>query len=290
MKVAIVGLGLIGGSLGLDLKKNGFASRLLGVDSNPMHADQALRFGLVDEIVSIEEAGSADLLALSIPVDGIARILPGILDRVKPGTTVFDLGSTKEKIGLAVSAHPKRLQFVPTHPMAGTENSGPEAAFHGLFTGKTVVLCDVEKSGGTHLERVLALYASLGMRVVRMKSDEHDLHAAYVSHLSHISSFVLANTVLEKEKDAGAIFDLAGSGFESAVRLAKSSPEMWEPIFAENLEPVLASLDAYLVHLEAFRDSLRERRFADTRKLMKNANAIRQVLSALGKRVSGALK
>lgn len=283
MKVSIVGLGLIGGSLALDLRKSGFAHQILGVELNPAHQEQAKNRGLVDEITDITKAlQQADLLVLTVPVDIILKMLPGLLDQVGPQTTITDMGSTKAAICASVKNHPKREQYVATHPMAGTEHSGPLAAVRDLFANRTAVICDAECSTAVHLRKIDEMYDALKMRKTYMNASAHDLHAAYVSHLSHISSFVLANTVLDKERDVKAIFDLAGGGFESTVRLAKSSPEMWLPIFQQNSEHIIAALQAYIDHLQVFHQSLVEKRPVDTRNQMKQANEIRRVLQNIG--------
>lgn len=288
MKVTFVGLGLIGGSLALDLREAGFATHLLGVDANAQNAATALELGLVDHLESLESAvPQSDLVVLSVPVGAISRLLPKVLSLAGERTTVTDMGSTKESICAAVQGHSKRAQFVASHPMAGTENSGPQAALKGLFSGKTAVLCDVQACASEHLGRVEEMYRRLQMRVIRMGAAEHDLHAAYVSHLSHISSFVLANTVLAKEQNVATIFDLAGGGFESTVRLAKSSPEMWAPIFEQNRNNVIDALDSYIEHLEMFRKTLMDRDFTATHRQMEDANRIRRVLTDLAGRKGG---
>ena len=285
MKVAIVGLGLIGGSLALDLKERGWARQRVGVEFNSGHAEKALELGLVDSVETLEKSlKGADLVVLAVPVGAIRILLPEVLSLVEGGTTVTDMGSTKASICQAVGSHPKREQFVASHPMAGTENSGPMAALEGLFDKKTAVLCERERSASRHLARVEEFYGVLGMRLVSMSAEEHDLHAAYISHLSHISSFVLANTVLAQEKNTRAIFDLAGGGFESTVRLAKSSPEMWAPIFEENRSNVVAALEAYISELQEFRRTLIEEKIHETRKLMEDATRIRPVLASIGTR------
>ena len=282
MKVTIVGLGLIGGSLALELKASGFADSITGVDQNPDHVREALKLALVDRVDSLEKALlEADFVVLAIPVDAIARLLPRSLSSLRDGATLTDMGSTKEQICGSVADHSRREQFVASHPMAGTEFSGPQAAFKGLFAGKAAVICESEKSGKEHLNQVERMYALLRMRLIRMGSAEHDLHAAYVSHLSHISSFVLANAVLTKEKNANTIFDLASGGFESTVRLAKSSPEMWTPIFEQNRTHVVEALEAYIEHLREFHKTLVTGNFDRTKELMTEANQIRHVLDRI---------
>jgi prephenate dehydrogenase len=282
MKIAVVGLGLIGGSLALDLKACGFAQRAIGVDASPRHADEALALGLVDEVLPLEKAAPlADLAILAAPVDANLEALRQALPLLSPGATIVDMGSTKESICRAVAGHARRAQFVPTHPMTGTENSGPSAALRGLFNHKTAVICEPALSGAAHLERARAMYRALRMRVIELPAADHDRHAAFVSHLSHISSFVLANTVLAEEQNADAIFDLAGGGFESTVRLAKSSPAMWGPIFEQNHGHVMDALEAYIAHLQAFHSALARRDRAQIVDRMEDANRIRRVLATM---------
>lgn len=281
MKVTVVGLGLIGGSLALDLRGRGFAHEVIGVDTSEEHCRQAQNRGIVDEIKPLDQALQSDLVILAIPVGAIVSVLPSILDKIGPETTVTDMGSTKSAIVKSVENHPKRSQFVAAHPMAGTEHSGPLAALRGLFDDRTTVICDAELSASRDLRRVDEMFEVLRMHKVHMSSENHDLHAAYISHLSHISSFVLANTVLDKERDVGTIFNLAGGGFESTVRLAKSSPDMWLPIFEQNYEHVIDALELYIEHLRKFHRSLVAQRSEETKELMKNANEIRRVLNAI---------
>ncbi len=282
MKLVVVGLGLIGGSMALDLKEAHFVSEVLGVDRNSEHCQEAIKLNIVDRIIEIEEAAKvADLIILSTPVNVLGSMLPKLLSEVGPLTTILDVGSTKAKINEVVEGHAKRKQFVSTHPMAGTEFSGPKAAHRGLFQGKATVICDSDKTEPQHLERVVRMYEQLQMRVLFMNSHEHDLHAAYVSHLSHISSFVLANTVLDKEKNVNAIFDLASAGFESTVRLAKSSPDMWAPIFEQNHENIVEALGAYIEHLKNFHQKLISKDYPATKTLMAQSNEIKRVLEKI---------
>jgi prephenate dehydrogenase len=283
MKLAIVGLGLIGGSMALDLKAAGFATTVVGVDGNPDHAEKAKLLGLVEITENFDLACStADIIVIATPVHSISKLLPLALDKMKPGAVITDVGSTKKQISDAVENHSKRNQYVPSHPMAGTEFSGPAAAHLGLFKGKAVVICDEAKSSTEAVKIIRALYEALQMRLITMESEQHDLHAAYVSHLSHITSFVLANTVLDKEKDIDAIFNLASGGFESTVRLAKSSPDMWAPIFEQNNVFITEALGAYIERLRRFHDSLKSRDFKQTRTYMEQANEITRVLAQIG--------
>ncbi|MBD0256669.1 MAG: prephenate dehydrogenase [Cytophagales bacterium] len=282
MKITVVGVGLLGGSLALQAKEKGVVKRIIGVDANPENADKALELGIVDEIGTLEEAiPLTDLVVLATPVNVISSLLPRVLDALPDGKVVVDLGSTKEIICRAVENHPRRRQYVAAHPIAGTENSGPDAAFSGLLKRKTMILCDQEKSSNAALNLVVSLAQSLEMRLSFMNSVEHDRHLAYVSHLSHISSFALGVTVLDKEKDESTIFDMAGSGFSSTVRLAKSSPDMWAPIFTQNTENISRALDAYIKRLQRFKEVIDGQDEARSREIMQQANEIRRVLQGI---------
>ncbi len=282
MRIAIVGVGLLGGSLALQAREKGLAKRIIGVDANPENAEKALELGIVDEVTTLEEAiPLTDLVVLATPVNVIGELLPRLLDTLPDGKVVVDLGSTKEIICKTVQDHPRRRQYVAAHPIAGTENSGPEAAFSGLLKRKIMILCDQEKSSNAALNMVVSLAQSLEMRLSFMNSVEHDLHLAYVSHLSHISSFALGVTVLEKEKDESSIFDMAGSGFSSTVRLAKSSPDMWAPIFTQNTQNISKALDAYIKRLQRFKEIIDSQDEARSRELMQQANEIRRVLQGI---------
>lgn len=276
--VAIIGVGLIGGSLAIRLHEKKLASRLLGVDANEEHARKALEMELVDEVVSLDEAiAQADVLALAIPVDQIVMLLPTLLDKVS-NQVVIDLGSTKAQVIDAVRQHPRRGRFVATHPMWGTEYSGPAAAKTDAFDNKAVIICNAPETDPDALEWTRNMYKKIGMHLLEMEAVAHDLHAAYVSHISHITSFALANTVLKKEQQEQAIFELASAGFESTVRLAKSNPSMWLPIFMQNRDNVLDVLNEHIDQLIEFRDRIKERDMEGLRKLMENANDIRRIL------------
>lgn len=282
MKTTIIGLGLIGGSMAIDLRKAGIATELVGVDLNSANALKAVELGLVDKIQPEDKAlHDADLVILSIPVNAMSQLLSGVLDNVKSGAVVIDTGSTKSSICRAVANHPKRKQFVAAHPIAGTENSGPEAAFSGLFKSKTNIICESEKSSEHSLEVAHRVFKALGLNTILMDGEEHDKHVAYVSHLSHVSSFLLGQTVLDIEKDEKNIFALAGSGFASTVRLAKSSPEMWAPIFEQNLDHLSQALQEYIMHLQRFHYLLLKRDTKELHKIMSNANEIRRVLDGI---------
>lgn len=279
MKVAIVGLGLIGGSLGLCLREKKIANGIVGVDNDASHCEEALRLHLVDEVVTLDEAvASADLIILSMPVGAIAEIVPGILDKITSSQIVCDVGSTKSEIALVSNDLPKRSRFVASHPMWGTEYSGPAAATSNAFVGKAVVICDADKTDREALSSVENIYKQLGMHVVHMSSEEHDLHVAYISHISHITSFALANTVLEKEREDDKIFELASAGFESTVRLAKSNPVTWASIFMQNRENVLDVLNEHISQLRKFKACLEKENVDYLMSLMDNANRIKRIL------------
>ncbi len=277
MNVTIVGLGLIGGSIAKDLRNSGFATHLIGVDSNKDHEDQALKLQLVDEVLPFEPAiKKADLVIIAIPVDKIKSILPSVLDLISAATTVTDMGSTKQEIVDVVAKHPKRKNYVPAHPMSGTENSGPTAALERLFEGKIAIVCDHDDTGPQHLALVEKMLQSLGMKIAYMSADEQDHSTAFISHLPHAAAYALANAVQAKE-DRSIIFDLASGGFRSTVRLAKSTPSMWGPIFQQNKEYILESLEVYIKHLQEFKDSI-EHDEEKMYSLMNNATKIRSVL------------
>lgn len=277
-KIAIVGVGLIGGSLAIQLHEKKISSKLIGVDANPEHAKKALELELVDETMSLDDAiAAAEVIVLAIPVDTVVSLLPKVLEKVDK-QIVIDLGSTKSQLIDAVRKHPKRGRYVATHPMWGTEYSGPQAAVRGAFENKAVVICDANDSDADALEWTKAMYKKVGMHLLEMESKAHDLHAAYVSHISHITSFALANTVLEKEKEEKAIFEMASAGFESTVRLAKSNPAMWVPVFMQNKENVLDVLNEHIEQLTKFRDSIEKGKFEELKKLISDANTIKRII------------
>ncbi|MEN9611479.1 MAG: hypothetical protein RLZZ628_2293 [Bacteroidota bacterium] len=278
MKVAIVGVGLIGGSMALDLRTSGFATELIGVEKNRETGDKAVALGLVDYILPLEEAiEAADIIVLSVSMDAMLTLLPMILDKIQ-NKIILDVGSTKEKLLELVEKHPNRNRFVATHPMAGTEHSGPEAAIPNLFVHKYCVFCDVEDSDKAAILAVEQLYKALKMNILYLNRKEHDVHTAYISHISHLTSFALALTVLEKEKDEEKIFELASSGFQSTVRLAKSSPDTWTSIFKQNRDNVLEVLDEHIHILSIFRSLLLKRKFDEFHKMIQQANDIKRIL------------
>lgn len=279
MKVFIVGLGLVGGSLALALKKQGLATEVLGAELGEEHQRLALERGLCDRLVSFEEGvEAADLTVLATPVDTIPLLAVKALNRINDRQTVIDVGSTKGELCEVISQHARRNRFVAIHPMWGTEYSGPKAAVEGAFTGRTVVICEAGKSAEDALQTVQQLFVALGMNPVRMEAEEHDLHAAYVSHISHITSFALANTVLEKEREERHIFDLAGGGFESTVRLAKSSSSTWVPILMQNKYNVLDVLREHIHQLQLMRRMIERDDEAGLREFISGANAIQRII------------
>ncbi len=278
MRVAIIGTGLIGGSIAIALKEKDFAKKITGVDANKIHEQKALALGLVDEVMELNEAiENADVVILSVPVDACVKIISDVLDKVKK-QVVMDTGSTKRNVLAAIKGHANRNRFVATHPMWGTEYSGPEAAEKAAFVNKAVIICDKEKSDADAVEIVEEIYKTLGMHLLYMNAEAHDLHTAYISHISHITSFALANTVLEKEKEEDAIFELASAGFESTVRLAKSNPAMWVPIFMQNRENVLDVLNEHISQLRKFKSCLEKENDKYLFELIENANRIQKII------------
>jgi prephenate dehydrogenase len=278
MTVAVVGIGLIGGSFALALKDKGIAKKVIGVELNEEHKRKALSLQLVDEVKELDEAiKESHLIFLAVPVDAVTKLLPSILDKVDK-QVVMDAGSTKEGIIETVKFHPKRGRFIATHPMWGTEYSGPEAAVRGAFEGKATVICNKEESDKDAVETVETVYKQLGMHLVYMNAHAHDVHVAYVSHISHITSFALANTVLEKEREEDAIFELASGGFESTVRLAKSNPLTWASIFMQNRENVLDVLNEHISQLKKFKACLEKENYEYLEELMMNANKIKRII------------
>jgi prephenate dehydrogenase len=277
--ITIVGVGLIGGSLALQLKEKGLVGKLIGVDAREEHREKALKMKLVDEVLQLDEAiAVSDVIVLAIPVDAMVKLLPGLLDKIDK-QVVIDMGSTKEQLIAVSKDHPKRGRLVATHPMWGTEYSGPEAAVHGAFENKAVIICNAGESDKDALEWTKNMYLQIGMHLLEMDAGDHDLHAAYVSHISHITSFALANTVLEKEKEEDAIFELASAGFESTVRLAKSNPSMWVPIFMQNRENVLDVLNEHISQLRKFKSCLEKENYGYLQELIENANKIRKIIN-----------
>ena len=277
-KITIVGVGLIGGSLALQLHEKKISSRLIGVEANESHAQKALELELVDEILPLDDAiQHSDVIILAIPVDSMVTLLPEVLNKIDH-QIVVDLGSTKSQLIEAVKNHPRRGRYVAAHPMWGTEYNGPQAAVKGAFEKVAVAICNAKESDEDAIEWTRNMFEKVGMRLLEMDAYAHDLHAAYVSHISHITSFALANTVLEKEKEEGAIFDLASAGFESTVRLAKSNPAMWVPIFKQNRENVLDVLNEHITQLKKFKSCLEKENYDYLLELIQEANKIKGII------------
>lgn len=281
--LGVIGLGLIGGSMAIDLKRKGFAQTVLGVDADPVNAAAAEKIGLVDRVVSLEECiDQSDVIILAVPVSAAVKLLPMVLDRFEQtdakDKVVLDVCSTKEHLSRSVKYHSKRKMYVASHPMSGTEYSGPWAALPGLFDGRAGIICDSDESDRRAVKVVEELYSTLNMRIIYMNSTNHDVHTAYVSHVSHVISFALAQTVLEKEKDEKHIFDLASGGFASTARLAKSGADMWTPILLQNSDNVLRVMDTYMEKLNAFRKAIAEGDEDAVRGLIEEANKIRRII------------
>ncbi len=280
-KIYVIGVGLIGGSFALGIKKIYDEAIIYGIDENDEHLDEAMSLKVIDEKTSFDDIKNADLVVLAIPVDASVNLVSSILDLVPDAGLVIDVGSTKVDICNVIKTHPKRRNFLATHPISGTEFSGPSAAIDNLFEGKTNIICEVEETTFKLQEKALKLFQYLGMRIRYMNAEAHDKHIAYVSHLSHISSFMLGKTVIEKAKNERDIFDMAGSGFESTVRLAKSPPEMWAPIFEQNKTNVIETLEEYINNLTAFKDLMKQNDFESIKTEMKSTNHIKQILKGI---------
>ena len=279
MDIGIVGLGLIGGSLALDLKKRGVAFNVYGLDRSLEHQKQAKELNLITDCLPLNQLiQKVDLIILAIPVHNAQEMIVDILNDIPERTYLLDMGSTKSGICDIVKDHPKRSHYVACHPMAGTEYTGPNAAVYDLFDQKPVIICDKEESGNLALEAAQQMFQALNMRILYMDSKDHDTHAAYVSHISHISSFTLALSVLDKEQSESAIFDLASGGFESTARLAKSSAEMWSQIFIQNKDSLLEVLDVYSYWLRKFRVAIEDEDVKGLINLIKEANEIKKFL------------
>ncbi|HUS02139.1 MAG TPA: prephenate dehydrogenase [Chitinophagaceae bacterium] len=277
--ITIIGVGLISGSFALAMKEKGFAKKVIGVSRTEASLNKALELGIIDEALPLEDAvKQSDFIYVAIPVDVTVPVMDQVLNLLNDKQIVADAGSTKYALCKSLEDHPMRKRFVATHPMWGTEYSGPEAAVKGAFKGRACVICDKEKSDADAVTLVENIYKALGMHIIYMDAESHDTHAAYVSHISHITSFALANTVLEKEREEDTIFELAAGGFESTVRLAKSNPAMWAPIFMQNRENVLDVLNEHISQLRKFKASLEKENLEYLTELMENANKIKRIL------------
>uniref|UniRef100_UPI004047AE09 prephenate dehydrogenase n=1 Tax=Polaribacter sp. TaxID=1920175 RepID=UPI004047AE09 len=281
MKITIIGLGLIGGSFSLGLQEHYKELEIGGIDANSEHVETALSLGIIHYKSSFEALHEANIVVVAIPVDAQLELLPKVLDRIYDEALVIDMGSTKARICHVLESHPKRRNFLATHPIAGTEFSGPKAALKNLFYNKTNIICEVEKTAFKLQEKALAIFSKLGMRIRYMDAISHDKHIAYVSHLSHISAFMLGKTVIEKEKNERDIFDMAGSGFASTVRLAKSSPAMWTPIFEHNKDNIIETLEEYIQNLQEFKKLMEQDAYNAIYQEMENTNRIKEILNGI---------
>lgn len=281
MKVFIIGTGLIGGSFALDIQEQYPEATIYGVDHNPEHLKEAKKLGIIHKESRLDQIYEGEIIFLTIPVDAALAVLPSVLDLVHEDALVIDVGSTKQGICSVVKDHPKRRNFLAAHPIAGTEFSGPKAALKGLYKQKTNIICEVEKTAFKLQEKALEIFSKIGMRIRYMDAVSHDKHIAYVSHLSHISSFMLGKTVIDKEKNERDIFDMAGSGFESTVRLAKSSPAMWTPIFEQNKENIVETLDEYIGNLKQFKKLMEAQKFDQVFEEMQKTNHISTILKGI---------
>ena len=279
MNIAVIGLGLMGGSFALDIKSVYSDSKIFGIDNSDSNLKEALALDLIDQIITYDDLIKMDIVLVSIPVNYSLIVIPKVLEKINENTLVFDVGSTKEAICQILENHPKRANFLAAHPMAGTEFSGPKAAHKGLYIGKTNILCEFEKTDHKLREFALEIFDNLNMKIIYMDPKPHDVHVAYVSHLSHISSFMLGKTVIEKEKNEKNIFDLAGSGFESTVRLAKSLPETWTPIFLQNKNNLVLAIDEYISNLNALKKIIKNNDSNKLSSILNNTNRIKEILS-----------
>lgn len=279
MNIAVIGLGLMGGSFALDIKSVYSNSKIFGIDNSDSNLKEALALDLIDQIITYDDLIKMDIVLVSIPVNYSLIVIPKVLEKINENTLVFDVGSTKEAICQILENHPKRANFLAAHPMAGTEFSGPKAAHKGLYISKTNILCEFEKTDHKLREFALEIFDNLNMKIIYMDPKPHDVHVAYVSHLSHISSFMLGKTVIEKEKNEKNIFDLAGSGFESTVRLAKSLPETWTPIFLQNKNNLVLAIDEYISNLNALKKIIENNDSNKLSSILNNTNRIKEILS-----------
>jgi len=281
MNIGVIGLGLIGGSFALAARQHISGCVLFGEDCNEEHQKQAIEFCLIDQKLTPSNYAEMDVIILAVPVDAALERAASLLDQMNEDALLMDAGSTKDSICTVLELHPKRNQFLATHPIAGTEFSGPSAAFHDLYKAKSQILCETHKTRPDLLKWALQWFKNMEMKVQEMDPKEHDKHIAYVSHLSHISSFMLGKTVMEKEKDEKAIFAMAGSGFASTVRLAKSSPAMWTPIFKQNQDNILEVLKQYIDNLEEFKSLMEQNNYDAIHQKMKQTNAIKEILAGI---------
>ena len=281
MKIGVFGIGLIGGSLSIQARKYFTDSKIYGFDLSDKNLNKALKLGLIDAVLDKNEIKHLNLILVAVPVNSVKSIVLDLFDQINKDSLIIDFSSTKKEICDAIYDHPKRDQFLATHPIAGTEFSGPDSAFENLFHNKVQILCETDKTRKSLLELATKWFLKIGMKIREINPIEHDLQVAYVSHLSHISSFMLGKTVIEKSKNETTILNLAGSGFESTVRLAKSSPDMWVPIFEQNRLNVIEILSQYIGNLNKFKNLMEESRYEEIYEQMKSINSIKTILDGI---------
>ena len=281
MKIGVFGIGLIGGSLSIQARKHFTDSKIYGFDLSNKNLNRALKLGLIDAILDSNEIKNLNIILIAVPVNSVKSIVLDLLDQINKDSLIIDFSSTKKEICDAISDHPKRDQFLATHPIAGTEFSGPDSAFENLFHNKIQILCETNKTRKSLLEFATKWFLKIEMKIREINPIEHDLQVAYVSHLSHISSFMLGKTVIEKSKNETTILNLAGSGFESTVRLAKSSPDMWVPIFKQNRSNVIETLSQYIDNLNKFKNLVDECKYEEIYDQMKSINSIKKILDGI---------
>ena len=281
MKVGIIGLGLIGSSLALKIGEVYNDITIYGEDISESNLKYTIENKIIGNKLEEKDYSKLDILFVAIPVDQVLKVLSPILDKVGENTLVVDLGSTKKPICDLVNSNQNRRKFLAAHPIAGTEFSGPMSADSSLFDNKTIILCETEKTENRLLNIAKDLFLNIGMSIKEMTADEHDKHIAYVSHLSHITSFMLGKTVMDKEKDEETIYDMAGSGFESTVRLGKSSPSMWTPIFNQNKKNIIDALDEYLKNIKNFKHLIETDNLSEMFNEMKKINGIKNILKGI---------
>ncbi len=281
MKIGVFGVGLIGGSLSIQAKKHFPNSKIFGFDLSKKNLDRALKLGLIDTNLKSNEIKGLDLILVTVPVNSVISIVFDLFDQIHKDSLIIDFSSTKKEICDALSNHPKRDQFLATHPIAGTEFSGPDSALENLFYNKVQILCETNKTRKSLLDFAIKWFSKIGMKIQEIDPIEHDLQVAYVSHLSHISSFMLGKTVIERSKNKTTILNLAGSGFESTVRLAKSSPDMWVPIFKQNRLNIIEILSQYIDNLNRFKNLIEESKYEEIYDQMKSINSIKTILDGI---------
>ena len=279
--IYIVGVGLIGGSFAIELRDIFNNSNIIGIDTSAQNLKIAKQKNIIDSHAEINGITNPFMIIIAVPVKAIIKILPKIFEFILPETLVVDFGSTKLSICKNIQTHKLRSNFLAAHPIAGNEFSGPNAAVKGLFTNKTMIICENNKTNNKLVNLAINIFKDLKMNISFMDPESHDKHIAYVSHLSHISSFMLGKTVIEEGKNEKNIFDMAGSGFESTVRLAKSSPKMWTDILEDNKLNITEALDDYIYNLNKTRELINNNKFSELETELKKINYIKNILNGI---------